>query len=258
MNAKKIHTMGAAMLILLSLSVFCGCSPKIQGWSQESFRDPDFQHQAILEGDMAIFPVMILEAPGEKPGKFVEIAPPAPYARDVTQLEISGDQKTSDPQEVYRIILNEMLLDNLQKRNLSQQMVTPGDVLKRINDRGLSPAYEKFIQDFPRIGLNGDQIKKFGEALGCRYLLISQGVVTEYKSEASYTLVWSFGRKSTLRTVKISSQIWDTRDGSHIWEGSGVGYNQLSLYEGAPLLEEMADQAVNRLLDAMIPTLSDQ
>ncbi|MFZ3048575.1 MAG: hypothetical protein WA151_21890 [Desulfatirhabdiaceae bacterium] len=255
MNARKFYNTGVVLLLFLSFSIFSGCSPKIKGWSQESFRDPGFQNGVLLRDNLALFPVMIVEAPGDKSGKLVEISPPAPYTADVRRLEVSGEQKSLDPQELYRIILDEMLLNRLYQRNLAFKLVSQGDVLKRINGKGMIRDYETFNRTFVRVGLNDELIREFGEALGCRYLLISQGVVTEYKSEASYTLVWTFGRKSTLRTVKISSQLWDTQGVSLVWEGSGVGYNQLSLYEGAPLLEEMAGQAVDRLLDAMIPML---
>jgi hypothetical protein len=251
-KVKKRFAMAAVATVFLLLPVISGCSPKIKGWSQESFRNPGFNNEALLHETLALFPVMVLEAPGEKPGKPVEMTPPAPYTPE-GRLDVTGDQKPSDPRELYRIILDEMLLNELQKRHPSFQLVTPGDVLKRFNDKGLAAAYEKFTWGFTRTGFDDDLLKRFGEALGCRYLLISQAVVTEYKSEASYTLVWTFGRKSTLRAVKISSQLWDTRSGSQIWEGSGVGYNRLSLYEGAPLLEDMAGQAVDRLLDAIVP-----
>jgi hypothetical protein len=255
MSARKFYITGVVLLLFLSFSMVSGCSPKIKGWSQESFRDPGFQNGVLLHDNLALFPVMIVEAPGEKSGKLVEISPPAPYTADVRRLEVSSEQKSSDPHELYQIILDEMLLNRLHQRNPGFKLVTQGEVLKRINDKGMIRDYETFNRTFVRVGLNEELIREFGEVLGCRYLLISQGMVTESKSEATYTLVWTFGRKSTLRTVKISSQLWDTQGVSLVWEGSGVGYNQLSLYEGAPLLEEMASQAVDRLLDAMIPML---
>jgi hypothetical protein len=103
------------------------------------------------------------------------------------------------------------------------------------------------------IGLDEELLKSFGRVLDCRYLFLSQVVVIEYKSENYYTIVWTFGGKSTLNTVKISSQIWDIENGTQIWEGSGVGYSKLSLYEGSPLIEDLAKQAVDSLLGTIAP-----
>lgn len=66
-------------------------------------------------------------------------------------------------------------------------------------------------------------------------------------------MVWTFGRKSILRAVKITTQIWDTENEKLLWEGSSVGYNQLRAYDAPPLAEEVANKAVDGLLNSVIP-----
>ncbi len=66
-------------------------------------------------------------------------------------------------------------------------------------------------------------------------------------------MIWTFGRKSVLRTVKILGQIWDAESGRKLWEGYAVGYNSMVPYESPPLPEEMMDQAVESFVDIMLP-----
>lgn len=37
-----------------------------------------------------------------------------------------------------------------------------------------------------------------------------------------------------------------------MWEGLGIGYNRLSAYESTPLIEEIAGEAVDSLLEKII------
>ncbi|MCK4389984.1 MAG: hypothetical protein KAV83_07090 [Desulfobacterales bacterium] len=132
------------------------------------------------------------------------------------------------------------------------RVISPGDCLKRLNDAGLTASYLKFDRDFPKTGVDGGLLRSFGKALHCRYLFISTAVVGDVKSDTSVTVVWTFGRKSVLHSVKISGQIWDTVSGCQIWEGSGVGYNRLGAYEAAPLTEDVVNEAVERLLETIM------
>jgi len=242
------------LLLVLSLLfasfLLTGCAPKIRGWSQEAFRTPDFKNGALAGQKLALFPVIVLQAPAGKVAPESAI-PSAPYTPSSTGISL--DQQGGQPQEVHRVILNEMLLSSFYNRYSAIEVMTPGQVLKALNDSGLTENYQEFLHDFNRIGQNGILIKKFGAALGCRYLFLSQAVVTEYKTDASYTIVWTFARKSILNVVKISAQIWDCQTEKQIWEGSGVGYNHLAPYEGAPLMENMAGKAVESLLGAITP-----
>ncbi len=241
-------------LIFLLLTGMSACSPKIQGWAQESFRNPGFKNEALYNQKVAIFPVLVLEAPSEKPEKSLELSTSGqPYLRDNAKLQVTGEQKQQMNRETYRIVFNEMLLRKFQERYEKIRLMTPGTILKKINDNNLTASYQKFVQDFQLTGLDENLLKSFGKVLGCRYLFLSQVVVTEYRSENYYTVVWTFGGKTTLNTVKISSQIWDMENGAQIWEGSGVGYTKLSLYKGSPLMEDLAKQAVDSLLGTIAP-----
>lgn len=238
--------------ILILLFMLAGCFSIIKGWSEESFRNAEFSDEAMSREGLAIIPVIILKdtlKKGEEPGGAI---PSAPYAES-TPAEDRKKEKKIITRDAYRVILNEILMSNIQSRRPSFRLVSPSDVLKRLNDAGLTNTYLKFNSDFPKVGFDSKILKKFGDTLNRRYLLITQAVVTESKTEASFIIIWTFGRKSVLQYVKISGQIWDTVTGQQMWEGLGIGYNRLSAYESTPLIEEIVGEAVDSLLEKIIP-----
>jgi hypothetical protein len=242
---------GWTCLLIGSLLV-TGCTPNIKGWSQEAYRSPGFSTSLLGQEGLALLPVMVVTAePVEAPGRTGQIAS-APYSPEMLAAKDAKDSPlvTTD---AYRISLSEALLSKIRTKMPGLDVVSPGDCLKRINDAGITAGYLKFDRDCPRVGVDEGLLKAFGQALDCRYLFVSQAIVAHVESEASVTVVWTFGRKSVLQSIRISGHIWDTVAGGQIWEGSGVGYNRLRAYEGAPLTEDVIDEAVERLLQAMLP-----
>ena len=51
----------------------------------------------------------------------------------------------------------------------------------------------------------------------------------------------------------LYGQVWDTQQEKQIWDGFGVGYQRLSVYEGSALFEQMDSTAVDSLLKTFIP-----
>jgi len=241
----------AAWLLSIAIFLLSGCATtQITGWSQESYRSPNFNKGDFTNNSVAILPVIILTQPLEKASDRDSQIVSAPYTPQVS-ISKSDRELSAGTQDAYQLILSEMLLSKIQTKWAAPNLVSPGDALKRLNDEGLTEAYRRFNRDFPYTGFDKSILGNFGKALHCRFLLVSQAVVLESKPEASVTFVWTFGRKSMLRTVKISAQIWDTENGRQLWEGSGIGYYTLSAYETAPLMEETASQAVDSLIKIM-------
>jgi len=246
------HTWIIVTVLAITALAVEGCYSKIKGQSEVSFKNPAFSETALKSRGLAVFPVIILEDSLKKAAEPHGEIPSAPYAEG-TPSGGTKDKQHIITHDAYRIILSELLMSKIQARRPSLKIVSPGDALKRLNDAGLTEAYRQFNNDFPKVGFDSEILAKFGKILECRYLLISQAVVTESKTDASLIIVWTFGRKSTLRTVKISGQIWDTCKGEQMWEGLGIGYNRLSAYESTPLLEEVAVKAVISLLQSIMP-----
>jgi hypothetical protein len=238
------------LICLMFLST--ACISRIKGWSQESYRIAGFSSNILNHEGLAILPVIMLKQSLEKTTEADGKTPSAPYA-PVNTADRTGEKKPLINQDIYRSILSEILLSKIQLRHPSLRVVSPGNALKQLNDNGLTGAYVKFNRDFPKLGFDSTLLKQFGKTLNCRYLFISQAIVSESKSEASLTFIWTFGRKSTHRSVKMAGQIWDTDNGRQIWEGLGVGYNDLFSYEKSPLIEEIASQAIDSLLKNIMP-----
>lgn len=235
------------LLISLLALLTTGCTSKIKGWSEESFRSSDYKVEKIRTDGLAVLPIIILSPLPEIPKDTAGTVTSAPYTPAVSDTDKDNPSGRAT-REAYQMILNKTLTGKLQTLRPPLKMLLPGDTQIRLNDEKLACNYRKFSEHFIQNGLDLDQLKCFGKHLKNRYIFISQAIIYEEKSEASLTVVWTFGRKSLLRSVKIYGQIWDTENGKLLWEGSGVGYHRLSAYEGSPMIEQMSSEAVDRLL----------
>lgn len=241
-------------LVLSIASMTTGCTSKIKGWNQESFRSADFNPEKLRKEGMAILPVMVLTPSlqsAKDPEGGVPSAPYTPSQSAARKQDAPGEMS----REAYQMILNKVLTGKLRSQCSSVDLIPPGDALIRLNDERLTCNYRQINDSFTKSGLNTDQLTCLGKTLNRRYLFISQAAISEQKSEASLTIVWTFGRKSLLRSVKIYGQLWDTENGKPIWEGSGLGYHSLFAYEASPLVEQMAEKAVDQLLATFIPSV---
>lgn len=240
------------ILLMVSVSLILGCTSGIKGWGEESFRSEDFNDRKLQTEGLAILPVIVLTAAPENLKSAEGNIPPAPYTPNPSETRQEGSSGEMT-REAYQLIWNKVLTGKLRSRRSPFTLIPPGDTQIRLNDETLSCNYRRFNDSFTRTGLDIDQLKCFEKTLNCRYLFISQATICEQKSEASLTIIWTFGRKSLLRSAKIYGQLWDTQTGKRIWEGSGVGYHSLSAYEASPLVEQMAGKAVDQLLETFIP-----
>lgn len=235
------------------LFLLSACGPtRIAGWSQQSYRSENLSKNSLKQGRLALLPVILLShAPGKSGGRN-EAIPPAPYTPYNGPGIVS---KGSPPQArgAYQPGLNGILLSSLRSRWPWLHVVPPSEVLKELNDGGMTEVYRRLVRDYPKTGLNTRTLKSLGRVLRCRYVLVVEAVVSTSSTDASVTFVWTFGRRSILRSVQLFGQIWDTMTGRQIWEGCGVGYNRLGAYEKAPLFEALGNRAADSLLTAVIP-----
>jgi len=244
---KNIGRSAGIFVLMLPL---IGCAPTIKGLSEEAFRHSAFNESKLSHGGMALFPVIMLD---QQDGSLhgLQNVKSAPYTPSVYT---GKDVRRDDPpnQEANQVIIGELLLTQIQTRRPALELLTPGEVLKRVNDAEIYDKPGHFVRSLPATGFTSKKLRALGEALGSRYLFVSQAAVQEETSSASITLIWTIGRKSELRSVKIHGQIWDTEAGRQVWSGAGVGYSRLRLFEGTPLVEEMALQAVDELLATLM------
>jgi len=243
-------------LLIIFIAISSSCSQKINNWSQASFTSPENADIKYLlhHNGMALLPVIVLNEPLKETEQKVKATKTShgPYSAEARKD--SADKTHKKVSDSYRVILSEILLNKIKYMWPIQKIVSHTDALMRLNDNGLSQEYSRFNSDFSSAGFNSSLLKSFGDALNCRYIFISQAVVTKSESDASLTIVWSFGRKSVLHTVKYYGQIWDVQSKRQVWEGLGVAYSLLGSFESQPLIEEMASQAV----DSMLKTINSK
>ncbi len=240
------------VVLLTSCLLAAGCATHIRSWSQESFRGPGFNQAALNREGLALLPVIIMAEPTPKVHEGGGHPLPAPYtpSRRPGEDDRNVSPKTSDG---YQVVLDETLLGKIRSKWPGLRLIPAGDSLKMLNDAGLSGISGRIMREFSTLGLDAELLRKLGSALHTRYVLIGRGIVTESKYDASVSAVWSFGRKTVMRSVSVSAQIWDTSTQKLAWEGSGVGYNRLLAYAKAPLTEQMASEAVKSLIAKLAP-----
>lgn len=244
-----------AVIPALLIFLLAGCgAPQIKGLSQEVYRGPDFVINLVNHGGLALLPVIVLKQPSDANQAGNPQIPAAPYAapNPPSMTDQEEYDRRDDGRDAYRMLLSKTLMSSMQVRRGTLRLVSPFDALKMLNDQELTSSYRAFIRDFPRVGLNQETMQRFGQALGCRYLFISQVVVSEAKPEVSLTIIWSFGQRTLMRSIMVAGQIWDTETGKQVWEGSGLGYNRLHAYQSSPLDEELAQKAVDSLIDRLM------
>ncbi len=230
------------------------CHSRIKDWSQEVYRTSDPIIAELRTGRLAVLPVMVLEQLAKDDKKRVQTKqPPAPYAPDDLSFEPREISQNFAGTEAERLGVSEILLHKFRDNIHSIKVISPGECLKCINDSGLTSAYVRFDRNFPKLGVDNECLTSFSRALGSRYLLISAAFLSEHNSDSSVTFVWTFGRKSVLRSVKISGQIWDAESGRKLWEGYAVAYNNMVPYESPPIPEEIMDRAVEKFVNIMLP-----
>ncbi|MBW2011117.1 MAG: hypothetical protein JRI32_05595, partial [Deltaproteobacteria bacterium] len=168
------------VILICFMVLSSACTSTIKGWSQESYRIAGFNSSSLNHHGLAILPVIILKQSLENTTKRDGQIPSAPYAPGKSS-DGTGKNQPLITQDIYRSILSEILLSKIQLRHPSLRVVSPGNALKELNDKSLTGSYIKFNRDFPKIGLESALLKKFGKALNCRYLFITQAIMSKSK-----------------------------------------------------------------------------
>jgi hypothetical protein len=126
------------------------------------------------------------------------------------------------------------------------------DVLSRLNAQGLAPQYGDLVAGFARSGiLEREQLRQIGEALGAAYVL--QPGVAEFSQVLAdkFEMLGVKVVKTRITTLRLWLQLWDTRTGQILWEGSGevTVAAQVLTQESAVSLEDIAQRLWLRMVE---------
>lgn len=103
---------------------------------------------------------------------------------------------------------NEIFLESFRHGNSGWTLIDPKECLQRIQQTGLDPVYRTFSQGYamknPPLQ---EPLRQIGEAVGARYLLLTELQQMETAEGAT--------------EVRVAGRLWDAKMGETLWEGTG-------------------------------------
>jgi len=110
--------------------------------------------------------------------------------------------------------------DVFKRQRPDIKCVTLPETLSAVNRAGLAEDYKRMYEDYRNTGLfKRDILKQVGEVTGTRYLaqLKLAGFKQNSDTRLSFFGLRIFETKNA--TIRLFFQIWDSTDGSIVWEG---------------------------------------
>lgn len=155
----------------------------------------------------------------------------------------------------YKSILSDIIEKNFREEQPEIKILTSREILNHINRADLAGEYAGMIEGYNLTGiLDRKTLEKIGNVIEVKY--IAQPRLSSFNEKTSARLI-AFGLSliSTRETtVNISLQIWDTRTGSIVWEGSGQATIAVEAMRAKPVsFEDVAEVASRSLVKKFQP-----
>lgn len=141
----------------------------------------------------------------------------------------------------------------MQKSRADLKLVSLPAALTSLNRAGLANDYRRMLDDYRATGVfERSSLSRIGEAMGARYLaqLKLAGFRQESKGRWGTLGLRIFETKST--TVRLFLQIWDSAEGSIVWEGTAEitsAYDSVS--EETVTFGSVIQEAARRLIERL-------
>lgn len=180
---KPLYFISAALIAVLLVS----CSAKIQEETKQSYRDKNFTPQKLIEGEMAVLPVVA--------GSGIE-GYRRPYGNAINHFAID-----------YRPAENMKVMDWSKTMGL-------------INDNDLTSEYNEAIKNYRETSiLDKNFLNDLAEILDLRYFLFNELGNFQKESDVEYSYLTGSVYESKYKGVNVFAQIWDSKSGDIVWEG---------------------------------------
>lgn len=142
----------------------------------------------------------------------------APELQDKGLAFITSSSITGQEQDKQAMAMN--FANVMQRTRPQMRIISQADTLSAINRAGLSNDYRKMLEDYAVTGiLNRQALQDVARVTGVRY--VAQLKLSGFKQEAKGR--WSaLGVRlveTHLTVLRLFLQIWDSEDGSIVWEG---------------------------------------
>ena len=140
--------------------------------------------------------------------------------------------------------------DVIKRDRQGLRVVTLAETLSAINKAGLADAYKRMYDDYRDTGLlSRDVLKQIGAATGARYLAqlklqgFGQGAKERFGALGLRIVETQFAH------VRLFFQIWDSSDGSIVWEGmQEMRISQDTVTEEPVMLRAMIERTAHDLI----------
>ncbi|HXV08380.1 MAG TPA: hypothetical protein VD791_10155 [Burkholderiales bacterium] len=141
------------------------------------------------------------------------------------QLESGGlgflTPSTVTGQEEDRQPLALVVADVLAEQRKEIRTVGLPETLSAVNRAGLTEAYKRMYQDYRDSGVFEPKVlRQVGDAVGVRYMVQLKMAGFRQDSRERFGLLGLSILQTQAANIRLFLQIWDTDDGSIVWEGN--------------------------------------
>lgn len=200
--------------------LLAGCSSSLYGWQVRTTSTPlppAFRPAQVMQGSTAVFSA-------------------------VTSPALRGNEMT----------LPYYLIFVLKKLNPDFKVLSPIDVITRMNREGVAAAYVQLKLDYEQSNiLERDPLRKIATAIGVRYVLIPRLAAFSQTAEDRWTFPPFAFRLSHTRSsiMRLSLQLWDAETGELVWGSAAEATMQNeALSEDPVYLEDIARVALGSMV----------
>ena len=160
---------------------------------------------------------------------------------------------TATGQEEEKQGLALMVADILKKKRTDIRCVTLAETLSAVNKAGLSEDYKAMYTDYRDTGLfKKDILKKVGELTGTRYVAQLKLANFNQGNRDRFSLLGLRVIETRKADIRIVLQIWDTTDGTIVWEGAEeLSYATDTPFAGNVPLRTMVEEVSENLIANM-------
>lgn len=172
-------------------TIWMGCAASVETVNQETYRQPEFNEQALREGGIAILPV-------------------------VAGQGIEGFRRP------FGRALNKTARGLLGAGNVMAWQET----MDELNKHGATSAYNEIVSTYQQTSiLNRSLVQKMGEACGRRYFLfVRLGSPIDDSQRAASDINEGSTYEQRVIGVEAVGQVWDAANGDIVWEGTGASW----------------------------------
>ena len=132
----------------------------------------------------------------------------------LTPSSVTGQEEDRQP-------LALVFADVLAERRKDIRVVGLPQTLSAVNRAGLTDVYKRMYQDYRDSGVfEPGPLRQTGEAVGVRY--VAQLKMANFRQEAKgrFSMFGLSLVQTQAANIRLFLQVWDTHDGSIVWEGS--------------------------------------